>query len=64
MIRSYATRIVEGANGKILAVANLFGLSTDEKPTEGYANGTFFIEVDTGKLYLFNETAGEWTEVQ
>ena len=38
-------------------------LSTDEKPTEGMANGSRLIEMDTSKLYLFdadNETWREW----
>lgn len=39
------------------------GLSTDEKPTAGVRNGSSFIEMDTGKVYLFNETAGEWVEI-
>ena len=49
MIRSYPNGFVgTDASGRPLAVATLFGLSTDDKPTEGYANGTTFIEVDTG----------------
>ena len=39
------------------------GLSTDTKPTEGIANGSCLIEMDTGKVFMFNETASEWVEV-
>lgn len=41
-----------------------FGLSTDSKPTANIITGSVFVEVDTGKAYLFNETASEWVEVQ
>ena len=39
------------------------GLSKDSKPTAGVRNGSSFIEMDTGKVYLFNEAAGEWVEI-
>lgn len=38
-------------------------LSTDTKPTEGVPNGSACIEIDTGKKYLFDATAGEWNEI-
>lgn len=40
----------------------LFGLSTDSKPTENIVTGSVFVEVDTGKCYLFNEDASAWVE--
>lgn len=44
--------------------AELRGLSTDTKPTEignkEIANGSVFIEIDTQKLYFFDETSKEW----
>ena len=37
------------------------GLSTDEKPTEGVAINSLFLELDTGDFYYFD---GEnWSEV-
>lgn len=43
------------------------GLSTDTKPTtfngKDIANGSVFIEIDTGKLYLFNLDNKTWNEV-
>ena len=42
----------------------LFGLSTDSKPTTGIITGSTFVEVDTGKVYLFNESSSTWVEVQ
>lgn len=38
------------------------GLSTDEKPTENIATGSSFIEVDTGKVYMYDEESGTWYE--
>lgn len=46
----------------------IYGLSTDAKPTheiEGMAipNGSVFIEIDTGKGYMYSEATHEWKEV-
>lgn len=41
------------------------GLSTDTKPTDGIATGSLFHEVDTKKVYAFNEDGNsgeEWIE--
>lgn len=44
----------------------LRGLSTDTKPTtiNGYTigNGSVFIEIDTGAVFIYSETNQEWTE--
>ena len=40
--------------------ATLAGLSTDEKPIG--QNGWMFIEMDSGKFYLFSEETSEWIE--
>ena len=39
------------------------GLSTDAKPTDGVSTGSVFVEVNTGKAFLFAEPS-TWTEVQ
>lgn len=38
-------------------------LSTDTKPTEGIANGSLCLEMDTGKIYAFNKAGEEWLVV-
>ena len=38
------------------------GLSTDQKPLNG-RNGDKFIEINTGKTYLYDEAGSQWTEV-
>lgn len=48
------------ANGKVMVEAA--GLSTDTKPTTGIANGSTFIEMDTSKLYFFDEANSTWEE--
>ena len=53
-------------NGDSVIFADIYGTSSDTKPTSGIAMGSLFVEVDTGKTYLFNEdetTPGnEWVE--
>lgn len=45
----------------------LRGLSTDTKPTQikgsPIGNGSVFIEIDTGKIYMYDLTNQEWNEV-
>lgn len=38
-------------------------LSTDTKPTTGIANGSTIVEINTGKVYMFDEEGGEWDEI-
>ena len=48
----------------VLQTGNVYefrGLSTDTKPTN-VTNGCCFIEMDTGKVYLFNKTNVQWLE--
>ena len=37
-------------------------LSTDTKPTEGWANGSKLLEMDTGKVFMYDEANGQWRE--
>lgn len=49
-----------------LVSTELRGLSTDTKPTEiagkKVDNGSVFIEIDTGKLFLYDLENEEWKE--
>lgn len=36
------------------------GLSTDTKPVDGLVTGSTFIEVDTGKVFIFDEVSVTW----
>jgi len=37
------------------------GLSTDTKPTNGIYQGSAFLEIDTGKIFIYEESTG-WVE--
>lgn len=61
-IRVVGDVLTQDESGNLLHIQSLFGLSTDSKPTTGLATGSSFVEVDTGKVYLFNETSSTWVE--
>lgn len=46
-----------------LSICELRGLSTDEKPTTGIDNGSTFIEIDTGKIYMYDLENEQWMEI-
>lgn len=54
-----------GSNKK--TIVELRGTSTDEKPLtiNGITidNGSLFIEIDTGKIYMFNLDTTTWSEI-
>lgn len=37
-------------------------LSTDSKPTDGVANGSILVEMNTGKVFFYNEAGSAWVE--
>lgn len=48
------------ADGKY--IRTYFGNSNESKPTSDLADGSVFVEVDTGKAFLFDESASDWVE--
>lgn len=60
-------RRVNKINGTINFLVDLVGLAADDKPItikNGIAdNGSTFIEIDTGKLYLYDLENEEWKEI-
>lgn len=38
------------------------GTSLDTKPTNGVGTGSIFVEVDTGKVFFYNEAGNTWVE--
>ena len=52
--------------GKYIS-CELRGLSTDEKPTtyggNKIGNGSVFIEIDTGSVFIYSQDSQEWNEV-
>lgn len=52
--------ILKDTDGK--RFVTIFGTSLESKPTDFPCMGSCFIEVDTGKAFLFNETTSAWVE--
>ena len=50
------------ALGGNVSFVELACASGDDKPTTGIATGSVLLEVDTGKLYAFNEATSAWVE--
>ena len=48
-------------------IVELRGLSTDTKPTKlgnnDIENGSVFIEIDTGSIYMFDGQSKTWKEI-
>lgn len=55
---------ISGKNGHVI---ELRGLSTDTKPTkwgyENIGNGSVFIEIDTGAIFMFDAQHKQWKEI-
>lgn len=49
-------------DSKLTASTTYFGLSGDSKPTTGIANGSCYVEMNTGKIYFFNAASSAWVE--
>lgn len=51
----------KNASGVGVGYAEIACISTDTKPTAGFATGSICVEVDTGKVYFFEEPS-TWVE--
>ena len=51
----------EETHGRHCTNFEMYGLSTDEKPTD-VGNASMFYEMDTKKLFLFDGENGVWLE--
>lgn len=61
------SEMINHPNGEVFYLLELRGLSTDDKP-KTIANGTIengsvFIEIDTGDVYLYDISREEWNPV-
>ena len=59
---SYERLIQNPPNGNVRYIEGSCH-STDSKPTEGIATGSLVLEVDTAKIYAYDETTQEWGEM-
>lgn len=68
MITIYNTKKNILKDNKSYILTELRGLSTDEKPTEIETdlieNGSVFIEIDTGDVYIFDAESKEWIVIE
>lgn len=55
--------VTSGIDGNLQGTVEFRGLSTDPKPVTDVINGSSFIEIDTGKVYLFDADGGTWNEI-
>ena len=60
MVTTSVSIYMENKDGTRLEYIEAEGLSTDVKPTEGVANGSKFMEMDTSTLYMFNLESKTW----
>lgn len=60
MIR-YIENRQAGYGGK--QYVEMAGLSTDTKQDSNFITGSLFLEVDTGKVYVYDEVSGTWNEI-
>lgn len=56
------TIIKQEYNSGVKQYYELAGTSSDSKPTAGVATGSIFVEVNTGKVFFFNEASSSWVE--
>ena len=54
--------VVDEHNLPVRRVVEYYGKSADEKPVAGVKNGDIFCEMDTGKVFLFDEDTSAWLE--
>ena len=43
-------------------IVTIYGSSEEDKPTSGISDGSVFIETDTKKVYMYDETNATWRE--
>lgn len=48
--------------GKLVTTETFYGLSTDSTKPADVANGSAFIEMDSGKVYFYNAAGEAWVE--
>ena len=57
-IRVISDILTTDDSGNLLHIQELAGPSGASKPTTGLANGSMFMETDTGKISLYDEDDG------
>ena len=63
MITYLKNEIYKTVNGADMHLIQIACKSTDSKPTTGIVTGSLALEVDSGKIYAFDEASSEWDEI-
>lgn len=67
MISIYESKKSKLVDNEDYVIVEMRGLSTDEKPTtinnSEIGNGSTFIEIDTGDLYMYDGESQTWGEI-
>lgn len=61
-MRALVSIILESTAESKKAYREYYGTSSETKPTADVATGSSFLEVDTGDVYLFDESNTEWVK--
>lgn len=63
MITYLKNEIYKTVNGTDMHLVQIACKSTDSKPTTDIVTGSLALEVDSGKIYAFDETGPTWAEI-
>lgn len=61
-MRELVSKLIDTEDGVQMCYVEISGDSDETKPTTGIADGSIFVESDTGKVYFFNEVSSDWVE--
>ena len=62
IVRINGDNFVTLARGEIRRPVEFYGKSSDTKPVDGVKNAETFYEMDTKKLFMFDEDDRKWIE--
>ena len=49
-------------DGSTKLYVEIAGASSETKPVENIIDGSIFLETDTGDVYFFSESGGDWVK--
>lgn len=56
------SKVIIKEDGKPVTYMEVSGDSTETKPTGDIADGSIFVESNTGTISLYNELSSDWVE--
>lgn len=62
IVRINGDNFISHPGGECCRHAEYYGKSTDTKPVEGVKNAEIFYEMDTKKIFMFDEENAVWLE--